>query len=150
MNVPDAHQRWALLMDETVAEIFTAMLGLGCLPAHTSAAPQPKISARIKFSGAIEGTCAVAMTGPDALKITEIFLAGAADDTLAADTVGELCNLLAGGWKRRLKPPAAGAALTVPIIAHNDDWLTSGVEQVYNCDDVQLTVQLSVQQLQEE
>jgi len=154
VSTTDAHERWAVLMDETVAETFTAMLGLGCIPSQTSDAqpdsPLRNISARIEFSGAIKGACDVAMSNADALKIAAIFLAGAADDAMAADTVGELCNVLAGGWKRRLNPPASGAGLSVPAIVRDKDEMPSAVRQAYDCDGAQLVVRLNVQQMQEE
>ena len=154
-NTDDAQQRWAGLMDQTVAETFSAMLGLGCTPSQAADAQLPaaslrKISARIEFSGAMQGSCAVAMSNADALKIAEIFLAGTADDAMAADTVGELCNVLAGSWKRRLKPPASGAGLSVPAITHDDDAPASNVRQTYSCDGAQLVVRLIVQKMQEE
>ena len=154
-DADESQLRWAGLMDETVAETFSAMLGLGCTPSQAAGAPPSpaslrKISARIEFSGAVQGSCAVAMSNADALKIAEIFLAGTADDAMAADTVGELCNVLAGSWKRRLKPPASGAGLSVPAITRGDDASGPSVRQTYNCDGAQLVVRLIVQQMQEE
>ena len=154
-DADDAQQRWAGLMDETVAETFAVMLGLGCIPSQTRGVPPPdssprKISARIEFSGAVQGSCAVAMSSVDALKIAEIFLAGAADDTMIADTVGELCNVLAGSWKRRLRPPASAAGLSLPVIARDESSPSSGVRQAYDCDGAHFIVRLSVQQMQEE
>ena len=154
-SADEAQARWAGLMDETVAETFAAMLGLGCTPSQADDAPPPasplrRISALIEFSGAVQGSCAVAMSNTDALKIAEIFLAGAADDTMAADTVGELCNVLAGSWKRRLRPPASGAGLSVPAITRDNDEMPSGARQAYDCDGAHLIVRLSVQQMQEE
>ena len=150
ISAPDAHARWSVLMDETVAETFAAMLGLACLPSQMPDSPPPKVSARIEFSGAVQGSCDIAMTSADALRIAEILLSGAADDAMAADTVGELCNLLAGSWKRRLRPPASAAGLSVPVIAHDEISPSSGLGKAYNCDGAQLVVRLTVQQIQEE
>lgn len=38
------------------------------------------------------------------------------DDAMIGDAVGELCNMIAGGWKKRLGAPALGSDLSVPTI----------------------------------
>ncbi len=34
---------------------------------------------------------------------------------MVIDAVGELCNMIAGGWKRRLGPEAEGLVLSLPL-----------------------------------
>ena len=146
-------QRWATLMDETVAEVFGAMLGTPCVPSREGDAPPPRISARIDFSGAVRGAFTVTLSDGDAAKLAELLLAGAADDTMAADAVGELCNVLAGSWKRRLKPPASSAGLSVPALGRGiDDGASdlSDVRQGYDFENARLVVRLSLLALEEE
>jgi chemotaxis protein CheX len=150
---PDAQQRWAMLMDETVAEVFDAMLGTACVPTQQADAPPPKISARVDFSGAVLGAFTVTLSDGDAVKLAEMLLAGAADDAMAADAVGELCNVLAGTWKRRLKPPASSAGLSVPALQRGaDDGPSdqSDVRQGYDFASARLVVRLSLTALEEE
>jgi chemotaxis protein CheX len=139
-----------MLMDQTVAEVFAAMLGLQCYPSATPDRTLPKISARIEFSGAIQGRCVVAMADADATRLAEVLLAGAADESMVADAVGELCNVLAGSWKRRLRPPASGAGLSVPVIAREDSEAPSDLRQGYDCEGARLAVRLTVLELTEE
>lgn len=108
--------RWRGLMDETVAEVFATMLGCECVPAESGAALQDT-TAKVRYSGALVGECVLLLAAMDATKLAERFLGGEADEAMAADAVGELCNVVAGGWKRRLRPPASGAQLSVPEVA---------------------------------
>lgn len=107
---------WAALMDETVAEVFATMLGCVCLPVEEASAAPGEISARVGFFGALKGECVLACSSDAAAELAEAFLGEAADEAMIADSFGELCNMLAGGWKRRLPPPESGAALSVPAV----------------------------------
>ena len=109
-------------MDETVAEIFTAMLQIECLPAHVPSAPDAEVRARVRFSGTIEGECVVSFSSEGAASLADAFLGSVADDAMIGDAVGELCNMLAGAWKRRMGPEISTASLSVPE-------LTRGIEQ---------------------
>jgi chemotaxis protein CheX len=137
------------LMDETVLEVFATMLGCECIPGHgLQAAPDHKV-ARITFSGALAGECVLIFADMDAAKLAEMFLGEAADDAMADDAMGELCNVLAGGWKRRLRPPASGAGLSVPSVARETSDAAPDLCQGYEFDGrhfaVRLTVDLAVE-----
>lgn len=109
-------ERWGALMDETVAEVFATMVGLECLPVAAPRGMNAGTKAYVRFSAPLDGCCAVFCAGADAAMLAEAFLGGAADETMTRDTVGELCNMLAGGWKRRLGPREAGAGMSAPTI----------------------------------
>lgn len=144
-----AARRWTALMDDTVAEVFTTMLGLECVPAAKAAA-ETAVAARVEFSGALEGGCAVAFDRAAAAQFAAAMLGEAADEAMAGDAAGELCNMLAGGWKRRLRPPASGAALSVPVVTRGEDSPASDVRQGYEFDGTQFAVGLTVATIAEE
>jgi chemotaxis protein CheX len=62
----------------------------------------------------------VAFPTRSAEKLTCAFLGScegcAWDEAMTADTVGELCNMIAGGWKKRLSAPDTACDLSVPFI----------------------------------
>jgi chemotaxis protein CheX len=145
----DASERWRGLMDETVLEVFAAMLGCECVPAQVTVAPD-NTTARIRFSGALVGECLLIFADIDAVKLAEMFLGGAADDVMAADAMGELCNVLAGGWKRRLRPPASGAGLSVPSVGRGKSDSPSDLRQSYGFDGAQFAVQLTLDTVTED
>lgn len=137
-------ERLRRLMDETVLEVFATMLGCECVPGGAlQAAPDHKV-ARITFSGALAGKCVVVFADMDAAKLAEMFLGEAADETMADDAISELCNVLAGGWKRRLRPPASGAALSVPSVARGMPDSAPDVCRGYEFDGTQFAVRLTV------
>jgi CheY-specific phosphatase CheX len=96
---------------------------LGCASTAHDASPifsAPGIAATVAFSGHIEGQCAVFLSETAAAQLAESLLgpvAGGWDTALVEDAVGELCNMVAGGWKKRLGTPECAADLTVPVIA---------------------------------
>jgi chemotaxis protein CheX len=106
-------------MDEAVEEVFQRMLELACRATGEPLSTPPGICARVSFSGTFEAQCIVEFPTASARKLTSAFLGATAewDDTVVADAVGELCNMIAGGWKKRLGPPAWEADLSVPSIA---------------------------------
>jgi chemotaxis protein CheX len=48
---------------------------------------------------------------------------------MVADAVGEMCNMIAGGWKRRLGQPAWGTDLSIPSISTGQPLTTDRVLQ---------------------
>jgi chemotaxis protein CheX len=107
-------------MDDTVGEVFQTMLERSC-PALDDACDLPThISARITFSGTLEAQCEVEFPASSAQRLTHAFLgSGDAewDDSIIGDAVGELCNMIAGGWKQRLGASAEASDLSVPSIS---------------------------------
>ena len=99
------------------------MLERNCAALDEGCAIGVDISARILFSGALAAQCAVEFPSNSAERLTSAFLGPCQDgckihweDSMVADAVGELCNMIAGGWKTRLGEPAWQAHLSVPLI----------------------------------
>jgi chemotaxis protein CheX len=72
------------------------------------------------------------------------------DDTMVADAVGELCNMIAGGWKKRLGPPGWEADLSVPSITRASAHCTpescpACMRRVYAFDNSPFVVTLTTQ-----
>jgi chemotaxis protein CheX len=107
-------------MDEAVADVFQTMLEQSCPVVDNAYDLHTDISARVTFSGTLEAQCVVAFPSRSAERLTCAFLGSCDgcnwDDAITADTVGELCNMIAGGWKKRLDAPAASSDLSVPSI----------------------------------
>jgi chemotaxis protein CheX len=111
---------WIRRMDDAVAEVFRSMLECDCAAVEESPGPGPGILASITFSGTMEAHCVVEFPSSTAKILTSAFLASDEtdwDDAMIGDAVGELCNMIAGGWKRRLGPPAQASDLSIPCIS---------------------------------
>ena len=98
------------------------MLARNCSPAEIADAIAPCISARILFSGVIDGEC-VLFASESVARVTAEALLGIPSepgDPMAADAMGELCNMIAGGWKSKLGSDEAGCAISPPCISTHD------------------------------
>ena len=105
-------------LDEAVSEVFDLMLSRACTPSALPMEPTAGLTALVHFSGALNGACTIHLDLSSAGELTE-HLTGEPpepDSPLAADTVGELCNMIAGLWKSRLAPPLAACQLSSPTI----------------------------------
>ena len=118
-SVADQAQ-WIAHLDDAVAEVFELMLQLRCSVVDRCAAIEAGISATIVFSGTLEGQCVVRVSGAGADRLADALLGaeGDWDEEMIDDAVGELCNMIAGGWKSRLGAPASVCHLSVPAVSH--------------------------------
>lgn len=117
---------WIARLDSAVSEVFEMMLARNCSPAEIAHAIAPCISARILFSGVIDGEC-VLFASESVARVTAEALLGTPSqpgDPMAGDAIGELCNMIAGGWKSKLGSDEAGCAISPPSITTHD----SGIE----------------------
>jgi chemotaxis protein CheX len=111
---------WIRQMDDAVAEVFRSMLERSCSAVEETSGITLDISARITLSGTFQADCVVEFPSSTAERLTSAFLPpgeSAWDDAMIADAVGELCNMIAGGWKMRLGVSALGSDLSVPAIS---------------------------------
>jgi chemotaxis protein CheX len=119
--MPDAcsESRWIGQIDGIVAAVFHLMLKRSCGAADEAVATGTEIVAKVQFSGAVEGCCMIKFPADAARSLTDAFLGsdGAWDDTMVNDAVGELCNMIAGGWKSQLGSADAGCQLSSPKVS---------------------------------
>jgi chemotaxis protein CheX len=108
-------------LDSAVSEVFAMMLDRSCAPLDTEVDIDERITARIRFSGAITGECLVYASQTVAQIAAEALLGTVSDpsDPMVDDAVGELCNMIAGGWKSKLEPSQAVSIISVPNITRN-------------------------------
>jgi len=106
-------------LDSAVSEVFEMMLERSCDPMDENVTiVDGKIVARIQFTGAVSGEC-ILYASPATAAITAEALLGAASeacDPMVDDAIGELCNMIAGGWKNKLEHPQAGCLISVPAV----------------------------------
>ncbi len=105
-------------IDQSVADCFERMLNLPCLVTQSGPLLGTIIEAKIVFSDGTSGSCVVEASVPAADRLTDALLGSEADwdDDILDDAIGELCNIVAGGWKSRLPAGAQLCELSVPEI----------------------------------
>ena len=105
-------------MDEIVQGIFAAMTACHCSPIAGQRQLAHAVHARIVFIRSCCKTCEILLGPEDADELTRL-LTGDAGEDLREDVAGELCNMIAGGWKARrsaegvcigMLPPQTGIA----------------------------------------
>jgi len=109
---------WIGHIDAAVAEVFAMMLQMPCNAVDEAPETNVLISARIEFSGVIDGDCVVRIPVRAAERLTDMLLdaEGDWDDEMIDDAVGELCNMIAGGWKSRFGMDAK-CQISVPTVS---------------------------------
>lgn len=117
---PAPHNEMVNRLDSAVSEVFEMMLERSCDPTDGDVTVvDGKIVARIQFTGAVSGEC-ILYASPATAAVTAEALLGASSsepcDPMVDDAIGELCNMIAGGWKSKLEHPQAGCLISVPAV----------------------------------
>jgi chemotaxis protein CheX len=108
-------------IDGIIADIFQMMMQQSCEVVEDTDASGICIAAKILLSGLIEAQCLVEFPQATAKKLANALL-GSEDtweDAMIEDVVGELCNMIAGGWKSKLGAAASVSDLSVPAISRS-------------------------------
>jgi chemotaxis protein CheX len=116
--------------DEAVAEVFGMMLGFNTEVLETTLTNPDlegagAITVVVGFSGAMMGNCEIRMATSAARSITAAMLGEEVtdeEDGSMNDAVGELCNMLAGGWKRRIDTLRSDCSLSPPTVISGKDY----------------------------
>lgn len=109
------------LADETVFEVFASMLGLEVM---VTPPPVPEIglgderTAIVGYSGALRGCCEIQMNHPAASAVATAMLGGipTQDSESLDDAVGEIANMIAGGWKDRIPSLSSNCNISPPTV----------------------------------
>ncbi len=99
-------------LDSAVAEVFETMLERSCDPLEGEVdTVEGRIVARIQFTGAVDGECLLYASQATASVTAEALLGTPSEphDPMVDDAIGELCNMIAGGWKSKLASPTPTA-----------------------------------------
>jgi chemotaxis protein CheX len=111
-------------LDDAVEEVFRLMMGLSCTPFPGPTVRSNEVSAIIGLAGTLTGVFIIDVTREGAMCIAGALMNMSVTivDEMVKDSVGELCNMLAGGWKGRFPSLAAKCVLSVPMIATGKDY----------------------------
>jgi chemotaxis protein CheX len=110
--------------DRTVLEVFQMMFGMEIHPADSGPSSLPlseldEKTAIVGFSGFMRGSCQVRIGALAARDIASAMLGGVpfdeADDSIN-DALGELCNMLAGGWKNAMPALSSECVISPPSV----------------------------------
>ena len=106
-------------LDSAVSEVFETMLERSCDPMEGEVDTiGGKIVARIQFTGTVDGECLLYASPATASVTAEALLGTPSEphDPMVDDAIGELCNMIAGGWKSKLASPEANCSISTPAV----------------------------------
>jgi chemotaxis protein CheX len=109
------------LADETVFEVFASMLGL---EVAVTPPPIPQMgegderTAIVGYSGAMRGCCEIQMNFTAAAAVATAMLGGVPTEDADSldDAVGEIANMIAGGWKDRIPALSSNCNISPPTV----------------------------------
>jgi chemotaxis protein CheX len=112
-------------LDASVKEVFQMMLGVNCERCVGPATIEAEsVTAVVGFGGLLSGAC-VFKSGSSAARKIAACMTGMefdeVDDTVK-DGIGEVCNMLAGGWKSIVPKLSANCGLSVPAVITGRDY----------------------------
>lgn len=107
-------------VDDAVSEVFQSMLGTACTSSAYGRITGERISATIRMSGGRQGMCVVEMPAEAGDWLTDSLMGSEADwdDEMIHDAVGELCNMITGGVKRRMGSWLGECRISLPEVWH--------------------------------
>jgi chemotaxis protein CheX len=117
-------------VDSAVKEIFDMMFGLGIVanphcPFPRQVHEPDERTAIVGFSGSMRGSCQIRISRSAAELIASAMLGGISiegNDESINDALGELCNMLAGGWKNGIPDLSSQCSLSPPTIIAGLDY----------------------------
>lgn len=137
-------------IDETVSEVFQSMMGIAAVPGEHRRMAREHISAMIQLSGSREGRCTVEMPPEAGDWLTDLMMGSEADwdDDMIHDAVGELCNIITGGVKRRLGEWLGKCRISLPQVCRSrplelDSAASSAIRRLYSVGTTTLVVTLA-------
>lgn len=150
-------------LDGAIHEVFQLVTGRVCIPCEAmqpvdvtgtlkSLGGRDAIAARVNFSGSLTGAYVLYLSRRSAVELTMEFMdvtpTTSLPDHLLFDTVGELCNMIAGSWKSRLAPPLSCCNLSPPApvteLGDPGDCIRPGLFRTYRFTPHTLLAQLSL------
>ena len=114
-SVTVEQQSWTMHLAESAREVFETMLGSSIELQGAMASPT-EVTAVVGLAGVLSGNFMVRCSQHGLQKMGECMLGGPVSPAEAIDAMGEVCNMLAGSWKRRIPELADGCMLSVPTV----------------------------------
>jgi chemotaxis protein CheX len=113
-------------LEEAAKEVFSLMVGMELSPLAPADAPEThEVTAMIGMAGELCGVFGVCCSKPTAITIASHMLGLSDDEAVAhsSDAIGEVCNMVAGSFKSKLKNGLEDKCmLSVPTVITGDDY----------------------------
>lgn len=116
---------WAELIVEAAQEVFEIMVGAKLIPANAGEQRKAGVTAMLGFAGSPCGVFSVRCPWEAAAAIAGRMLGTQAEELgsdQVCDALGEICNMVAGSMKSRLRDSGAGCMISIPTVVRGVDY----------------------------
>src|SRR5260370_3703882 len=106
-------------LDSAVSEVVEMMRARRCDQMEGGVdTVEGRIVGRVQFTGAVDGECLLYASQATASVTAEALLGTPSEphDPMVDDAIGELCNMIAGGWKSKLASPDSNCTISTPAV----------------------------------
>jgi len=117
-------ENWLPILERAAQEVFEIVLGCQVKPVEPSEHKlKGGFTAIVGLAGALCGVVTVCCAAPTALRIAKGMLGDAAGfEEQVADALGEICNMIAGGFKNKLAGTDERCMLSVPSVISGGEY----------------------------
>lgn len=116
---------WGTCIEESLREVFSMMLHTEVKKCSASTArPSPELTALVAFSGSLNALFTIGCSQTTAATLATRMLEpdGVENEVQVFDALGEICNIVAGGFKARLGSVSDTCALSIPTVISGKDY----------------------------
>ena len=124
LNNPAPFDGWPLILQDSVKEVFSMMVGAEILVPETDPSVVTEVTGMVGLAGELCGVlslrCGKSCAAKIASKMLGVPIADAASHL--SDAIGEICNMVAGNFKAKLHGMQDKCMLSVPTIITGGDY----------------------------
>jgi chemotaxis protein CheX len=126
---------WKNILECAAAEVFEMMAGVH-LQQYANPLEEPKgeLTAIVGLAGALCGITTVRCSETTSVKLASLMLGeeAAATPSIARDAIGEVCNMIAGNFKAKIRTLADHCMLSVPTVICGESYSLNTAEPTQN------------------
>jgi chemotaxis protein CheX len=122
---------WKTILECAAVEVFEMMAGVRLeVDPAPAGEPQGEQTAMVGLAGALCGMIAVRCSNPVSVRLASLVLGGDAtsNPSTARDSLGELCNMVAGNFKSKISSLSDRCMLSVPTVISGEDYYMEPAE----------------------
>lgn len=120
-------ESWPNLLCQVAQEVFSMMVGVNLtVPAQVEAESSGEVTGMVGLAGALCGVLTVRCTKSASIQIASRMLGFSEEEATLhmSDAIGEVCNMVAGGFKAKINGLEDKCMLSVPTVITGDNYTT--------------------------
>jgi chemotaxis protein CheX len=117
---------WKTVLEFSAVEVLDLMAGAQVeINRESVQAPRGGQTAMVGIAGALRGMTTLRCSQKTAAKLASLMLGGDAgsNPAMARDALGELCNIIAGNFKSKIRALEDACFLSVPTVITGEDYV---------------------------